>query len=76
MTFQQRLVMDDKVRHLCSHPYITAFLDVQYSALEHIRNQMLDTMSNLCLMMLLWGYKETFGKSGDGKSFFTLCNIN
>ena len=38
---------------LCKHPYITAFLDIHYSALKKIRSQMTDSVAHLAIMMIL-----------------------
>ena len=50
--FLKLLAKEKALKSLCHHPYITAFLDLQYSIVEKARSQMKDSVPHLALTLL------------------------
>ena len=50
--FLKLLAKEEALKPLCSHPYITAFLDLHYSTVEKARSQMNESVPHLALTLL------------------------
>ena len=51
--FSQVLATDDAFESLCKHPYVSAFLDIHFSAMKKIESQLRDSVPHCTMASLL-----------------------